>query len=63
MPTQTIINTPSAKEQNDKKHRLKNNVDRITKVGDIGIYQFENGIVKEVNYFTSREEKTKTLPI
>lgn len=47
---------------NSTKLRLQNNVDRITKVGDIGIYQFENGIVKEVNYFTSREEKTNTLP-
>lgn len=49
-----LINSPGL--------RLQNNVDRITKVGDIGIYAFEDGLVKEVNYFTSKEEKTNTLP-
>lgn len=49
-----IINSPEL--------RLQNNVDRITKVGDIGIYLFEDGKVKEVNYFTSKEDKTNTLP-
>lgn len=49
-----LINSPEL--------RLQNNVDRVTKVGDVGIYAFENGLVKEVNYFTSKEEKTNTLP-
>ncbi len=52
--TRQIINSPSL--------RLQNNVDRLTKAGDIGIYLFEKGKVKEVNYFTSKEEKTNTLP-
>lgn len=47
---------------NSNKLKLQNNVDRITKTGDIGIYLFENGVVKEVNYFTSKEEKTNSLP-
>lgn len=47
---------------NSSKLMLQNNVDRITKVGDIGIYLFADGIAKEVNYFTQREEKTNTLP-
>lgn len=47
---------------NNPKLNLQNNVDRITKTGDIGIYLFENGVVKEVNFFTSKEEKTNTLP-
>lgn len=47
---------------NNTKLKLQNNVDRITKAGDVGIYVFDNGIVKEVNYFTSKEEKTNTLP-
>lgn len=42
--------------------RLQNNVDRVTKPSDIGLYVFEDGLVKEVNYFTSVEEKTNTLP-
>ena len=52
--TRLLINSPEL--------RLQNNVDRVTKVGDIGIYAFENGLVKEINYFTSKEEKTNTLP-
>lgn len=52
--TRIIANSPDLK--------LQNNIDRITKVGDIGLYLFENGIVKEVNYFTSIEEKTNNLP-
>lgn len=52
--TMQLINSPEL--------RLQNNVDRMTKAGDIGIYLFENGKVKEVNYFTSKEEKTNTLP-
>lgn len=52
--TRTLINSPEL--------RLQNNVDRVTKVGDIGIYAFENNIVKEVNYFTSKEEDTNVLP-
>lgn len=47
---------------NNTKLKLQNNVDRITKVGDVGIYAFEEGVVKELNYFTSKEEKTNTLP-
>ncbi len=41
--------------------RLQNNVDRVTKPSDIGLYVFEDGLVKEVNYFTAVEEKTNTL--
>lgn len=52
--TRLLINSPEL--------RLQNNVDRVTKVGDVGIYAFENGLVKEINYFTSKEEKTNTLP-
>lgn len=47
---------------NNPKLKLQNNVDRITKACDIGIYLFREGIVKEVNFFTSKEEKTNTLP-
>lgn len=47
---------------NNTKLKLQNNVDRITKAGDVGIYSFDSGIVKEVNYFTSKEEKTNNLP-
>lgn len=46
---------------NSHKLKLQNNVDRITKVGDIGIYVFEDGLAKEINYFTQKEEKTNTL--
>jgi hypothetical protein len=46
---------------NSLKLKLQNNVDRNTKVGDVGIYIFENGVVKEINYFTSKEEKTNTF--
>ena len=42
--------------------RLQNNVDRITKNGDIGIYLFENEIIKEVSYFTAKEEYTNSYP-
>ena len=42
--------------------RLQNNTDRMTKSGDIGIYLFENGTVKEVNYFTAKEESTNSYP-
>lgn len=41
--------------------RLQNNVDRICKNGDIGIYLFENGSVKEVNYFTAKEVHTNSF--
>lgn len=47
---------------NSSKLKLQNNVDRITKVGDVGIYLFENDCVKEINFFTSKEEKTNSLP-
>lgn len=46
---------------NNSKIKLQNNVDRVTKKGDIGIYNIANGVVLEVNYFTSKEEKTNTL--
>lgn len=52
--TRTLINSPEL--------RLQNNVDRVTKAGDIGIYALENGFAKEVNYFTSKEENTNVLP-
>ena len=47
---------------NNTKLKLQNNVDRITKIGDVGIYLFCNGFVKEINYFTSKEESTNSLP-
>lgn len=47
---------------NSNKLKLQNNVDRITKTGDVGIYLFNNDSVKEINYFTSIEEKTNSLP-
>ena len=31
--------------------RLQNNVDRVTKPNDIGAYLFEDGLIKEINYF------------
>lgn len=48
--------------ENSPNLRLQNNIDRVTKPSDIGIYLFENGIVKEVNYFPFIEEKTNSLP-
>jgi len=48
--------------ENSPNLRLQNNIDRVTKPSDIGIYLFEDGLVKEVNYFTSVEEKTNSLP-
>lgn len=48
--------------ENSPNLRLQNNVDRVTKPNDIGTYLFEDGLIKEVNYFTSVEEKTNTLP-
>ena len=42
--------------------RLQNNTDRVTRKGDIGIYLFEEDTVKEVNYFTHREESTNAYP-
>lgn len=42
--------------------RLQNNTDRVAKKGDIGIYLFENNSVKEVNYFTAKEESTNAYP-
>ena len=47
---------------NSNKLMLQNNVDKITKTGDVGIYLFSNDSVKEINYFTSIEEKTNSLP-
>ena len=49
--------------ENSPNLRLQNNVDRVTKPNDIGAYLFEDGLIKEINYFTSVEEKTNTLPI
>lgn len=43
--------------------RLQNNTDRVTRKGDIGIYLFEEDAVKEVNYFTHREESTNAYPV
>lgn len=48
--------------ENSPNLRLQNNVDRVTKPNDIGAYLFEDGLIKEINYFTSVEEKTNTLP-
>ena len=48
--------------ENSPNLRLQNNVDRVTKPNDIGTYLFEDGLIKEINYFTSVEEKTNTLP-
>lgn len=47
---------------NSAELKLQNNVDRVTKAGDIGIYVFENEKVKEINYFTSKEELTNSFP-
>ncbi len=52
--TRILTNSPNL--------RLQNNVDRVTKPSDIGLYVFEDGLVKEVNYFTAVEEKTNSLP-
>ncbi len=38
--------------------KLQNNIDKVTKVKDIGIYVFKNGLLKEINYYTQQEEKT-----
>ena len=53
--------TESRLIENNNYLKLQNNVDKITKAGDVGIYRFDNEFVKEVNYFTSKEEKTNTL--
>lgn len=42
--------------------QLQDGLDRITTIGDVGIYQFENSTcIKEINYFTSRSEKTNSF--
>lgn len=53
LETRLLISSPELK--------LQNNVDRICKSGDIGIYLFENQSVKEVSYFTAKEVHTNSF--
>lgn len=41
--------------------KLQNNVDRITKPGDCGIYVFQEGKTKEINYFSAKEVHTNSF--
>jgi len=41
--------------------KLQNNVDRITKIGDCGIYLIEGGVTKELNYFSAKEIHTNSF--
>ena len=41
--------------------KLQSNVDKITSPGDFAIFAFENGIAKEVNYFSAKEITTNSL--
>jgi len=40
---------------------LQNNVDKLCFAGDIGIYYFNGDNVKEINYFTKKEEHTNSF--
>ena len=46
---------------NSNNLQLQSNVDRICKIGDCGIYHIENGIVKEINYFSAKENHTNSF--
>lgn len=52
--------TPRLLRQSDRL-QLQSNVDRLCLSGDVGIYSFNNGKVKEVNYFTAKEVRTNSF--
>ncbi len=47
--------------ENNNSIKLQNNVDRITKSGDCGIYLIENGVATELNYFSAKEIHTNSF--
>lgn len=46
---------------NNNNLRLQSGVDKITNAGDVGIYAFENGRAKEINYFAGKELHTNSF--
>lgn len=43
---------------NSNNLQLQDGVDRITSIGDVGIYEISENSAKEISYFSSRSEKT-----
>ena len=41
--------------------QLQSNVNKICKKGDCGIYYIENGIAKEINFYTAKEINTNSF--